>query len=192
MINKENEPDNLGGLDDMLPVEVLKKLNELLELLHQTDFKQHGSVVFNIYEKGSLHVDHVDNQTFNGDACPKSRKTSKEDESLATVRFDPDTPLSALFRENHHKELRQIIDSWRPYLVGDDPGIDALALARFEFDRKQIYSNRVYYDLLDLDAFGALQVSLSDLAHYLADHSNLSSSYATLYRLLKKYRQERV
>ena len=45
--------------------------------------------------------------------------------------------------------------------------------------------------LLDLDALGALQVSLSDLARYLGDHSNLSSSYATLYRLLKKYRQER-
>lgn len=190
MINKENEPDNLGGLGDMLPVEVLKKLNELLELMHQTDFKQHGSVVFNIYEKGSLHVDHVDNQTFNGDACPKSRKTSKEDESLATVRFDPDTPLSALFRENHHEELRQIIDSWRAYLVDDETDTEALVLSHFEFDKDRIYSNKVYRDLCGLDVAGALKVPLSQLAHYLTGHSNLSRSYATLYQQLKYYRSE--
>ena len=58
---KDEDPDNLGGLGDMLPAEVLKKLNELLELLHQADNKQQGSTVINIYEKGSLHVDHVDN-----------------------------------------------------------------------------------------------------------------------------------
>ena len=187
----ENDPDNLGGLGDMLPAEVLKKINQLLELLQQADSKQHGSVAFNIYEKGSLHVDHVDNQTFYGDTCPKPRKTSKGDETPTAELFNADTPLSALFRENHHEELRKVIDSWRPYLIDDDPIINALAISNFEFDKKQIYSNRVYYDLLDLDAVGALQVSLSDLAHYLADHSNLSNSYATLYRLLKKYRQER-
>ena len=38
-----NDPDNLGGLGDLLPAEVLKKLNELLELLHQTGNKQQGS-----------------------------------------------------------------------------------------------------------------------------------------------------
>ena len=43
MNNKENDPDNLGGLGDLLPAEVLKKLNELLELLHQTGNKQQGS-----------------------------------------------------------------------------------------------------------------------------------------------------
>ena len=102
-----------------------------------------------------------------------------------------DTPLSALFRENFHEELRTVIESWRPYLIGDDPDIDALALTRFDFDKKRIYSNRVYYDLLDLDDLGSLQVPLSHLAHYLACHSNLSCSYATLYRQMKKCRQER-
>ena len=53
------------------------------------------------------------------------------------------------------------------------------------------YSNKVYYDLLDLEVVGALQVSLSQLSNYLANHTNLSNSYATLYRQLKKYRQER-
>ena len=65
-----NDPDNLGGLGDMLPAEVLKKLNELLEQLHQAGNKQQGSTVINIYEKGSLHVDHVDNQHFYGNHTP--------------------------------------------------------------------------------------------------------------------------
>ena len=37
----------------------------------------------------------------------------------------------------------------------------------------------------------ARQLGNFALARYLADHSNLSSSYETLYRQLKKYRQER-
>ena len=82
MNNKENDPDNLGGLGDLLPAEVLKKLNELLEQLHQADNKQQGGVVFNIYEKGSLHVDHVDNQYFYGSLSPAP---SRKDEGKGTT-----------------------------------------------------------------------------------------------------------
>ena len=64
------------------------------------------------------------------------------------------------------------------------------AMTRFEFDKERIYSNKVYRDLCELDAHGGLQVSLSQLACYLADHSNLSRSYATLYQQLKNYRNE--
>lgn len=101
-------------------------------------------------------------------------------------------PLSALFREKSHQDLRQKIESWRPYLIDDDRDVDPLSMTCFTFDKKQIYSNRVYYDLLDLEADGALLVSLSQLASYLAIHTNLSSTYTTLYRQLKKYRQERL
>jgi hypothetical protein len=133
----------------------------------------------------------VDNQYLYGDTCPKPKKTTKGEDVSTAERFGKDTPLSSLFRKIRHEELRKVIESWRPYLIGDDTTVDALAITRFEFDKKRIYSNRVYYDLLDLDALGALQVSLSQLACYLADHSNLSSSQATLYRQLKMYRQER-
>ena len=187
----EEVPDNLGGLGEMLPAEVLKKLNELLELMHQTDYTNQGSTVINIYEKGSMHIDRVDNQNFYDDACHKPKKASKSEDPSATKTFNQATPLSALFRENHHEELRKVIDSWRPYLVDDDAAIDALQLSHFVFDKKRIYSNHVYYDLLDLDSAGALQVSLRQLSSYLSDHSNLSNSYATLYRQIKKYRQER-
>jgi hypothetical protein len=194
MNQNEEVPEFLGGLGGMQPAEVLKMLNELLEQLHRKEKDHQGGIVFNIYEKGSLHVDHVDTQNFYGDKWIKAlqNKVVADDQpSAADPVFDKDTPLSALFRENHHEELKTIIESWRPYLIGDDTTVDALAMTHFEFDKKRIYSNRVYYDLLDMDALGALQVSLSQLACYLADHSNLSSSHATLYRQLKKYRQER-
>ena len=193
MNHNEEVPDFLGGLGDMLPADVLKKLNELLEQLHQKEKDHQGSIVLNIYEKGSLHVDHVDNQYLYGDKWVKAlqNKVVTDEPSAANPVFDKDTPLSVLFRDNFHSELRKVIESWRPYLIDDDASVDALAMTRFEFDRKRIYSNRVYYDLLDLDDSGALQVPLSQLASYLADHSNLSQSYDTLYRQLKKYRQER-
>lgn len=185
-----DNPDFLDGLGDMLPADVLKKLNELLARLHQADHTNHGSTVINIYEKGSLHVDHVDNQNFYNDSGLRLPKTPKTEDAPATKTFDQDTPLSALFRDNHHEELRMVIDSWRPYLVDDDAAIDALALNRFEFDKDRIYANRVYRDLCGLDARGALHVSLSQLARYLTGHSNLSRSYATLYQQLKTYRGE--
>ena len=54
--------------------EIVALLNRLLEKLHQADSNHQGSIVLNIYGKGSLHVDHVDTQNFYGDACPKSQK----------------------------------------------------------------------------------------------------------------------
>ena len=191
-MKKRNE-DDLNDQEkhsEELAAEDLKELNYLLERLHQADYKLLGSIDINIYKPGSQRVDHVDNQYFYGDASSKPKKTPKEENASTTERFSKDTPLSALFRKTRHEELRKVIESWRPYLIGDDTTVDALAITHFEFDKKRIYSNRVYYDLLDLDALGALQVSLSQLACYLADHSNLSSSYTALYQQLKHYRQE--
>ena len=172
--------------------EIVALLNRLLEKLHQADSNHQGSIVLNIYEKGSLHVDHVDNQNFYGDKWVKAlqNKVVTDDQPSAAPSFEKDTPLSALFRDNFHGELRKVIESWRPYLVDDDASVDALAMTHFKFDKNRIYSNKVYRDLCELDALGALQVSLSQLARYLADHSNLSRSYATLYQQLKNYRSE--
>ena len=56
MNHNEEVPDFLGGLGDMLPADVLKKLNELLEQLHRKDKDHQGSTVF-IYAPGSQYVD---------------------------------------------------------------------------------------------------------------------------------------
>ena len=54
--HNEEVPDFLGGLGDMLPANVLKMLNELLEQQHRKDKNHQGSTVF-IYAPGSQYVD---------------------------------------------------------------------------------------------------------------------------------------
>ena len=56
MNHNEKVPDFLGGLGDMLPADVLKKVNELLEQMHRRDKDHQGSTVF-IYAPGSQYVD---------------------------------------------------------------------------------------------------------------------------------------
>ena len=56
MNHHEEVPDYLGGLGDMLPADVLKKLNELLEQLHRRGKNHQGSNVF-IYAPGSQYVE---------------------------------------------------------------------------------------------------------------------------------------
>ena len=61
-MNYDNEvPDFLGGLGDMLPADVLKKVIELLEQLRRADKDHQGSTVF-IYAPGSQYVETVQNQ----------------------------------------------------------------------------------------------------------------------------------
>ena len=179
---------NINNGEDFLAL-----LNRLLEGLHQaglTNFGSHLSIVY--VAPGAQHVGTVQNQYLGAHPNPpKGReKRASETEKDTNPPFNADTPLSVLFRESHHEELRQIIESWRPYLKDNETDTKALELSRFQFDKDRIYSNKVYRDLCGLDFQGALQVSLSQLARYLADHSNLSRSYATLYQQLKNYRSE--
>ena len=58
MNNKENDPDNLGGLGDMLPADVLMVLNELLEQLRQAEGNKQGSKIELVYvASGGQHVE---------------------------------------------------------------------------------------------------------------------------------------
>ena len=173
MNHNEEIPDNLGRLGDLLPADVLEKYK--------------GSIVFNIYEKGSLHVDHVDSQNFYGDSSPKPMKGPKQSGESATKPFDTDTPLSALFRENHHEELRKVIESWRPFLTGVTENV--MKLNEFKFDLSRIQPSTVYLDLAQLINQGGLQCSMSVLATYMFSHSNLSRSENALYVQLKRYKK---
>ena len=210
-MNEHNEIPNYQ--DELL------QLNELLERLNQAGYKALGSININIYKPGCQHVDRVETQYIGasppaqaspptplaGERGVDSSETTKglpeekarlgEGGCLRQKRggelpFGADTPLSALFRKNHHEELRKRIESWRPYLKSDAPETDALLMTWFEFDKDRIYANKVYRDLCELDHMGALNNSLSCLARYLAGHSNLSRSYSTLYQQLKLYRSE--
>ena len=170
--------------------EALGLMNRLLEQLHQADGNNKCSIVFNIYEKGSQHIDHVDNQYFYGDKWAKTLQNKEVANSQASAEptFGKDTPPSALFRENFHDELRKVIESWRPFLIDDDPGINALAISHFKFDFTKILAMGVYIDLGRLLGMHPLKDgNMRTLADYLFLHSNLSSSQPTLYAQLRKY-----
>lgn len=173
--------------------EAIGLLNRLLERLHQADLTNFGSHLQIVYvASGGQHVE----TQINMEASPLTKThpnppcLGREEKTLKEKSFDDNTPLSVLFRENHHEELRKVIESWRPYLINDELDKDALVLTHFKFDKKSIHSKEIYVGLLNLANIGALQVSLSQLARYLSDHSNLSNSYTALYQQIKHYRQE--
>lgn len=105
-------------------------------------------------------------------------------------QFPAGTPLSALFRVEYHPELAAMIESWRPFLIDDDPTVDALKLNRFHFDKQRIKAKYVYLDLLKLVNKNALAVPMRILADYLGVHSNLSVSYRALYPYLRSLRKQ--
>jgi hypothetical protein len=180
---KDEDPDNLGGLGDLLPAEVLSKFN--------------GNIVFNIYKSGSQHVDNIQTQIIETLPQPQQKKETlpqplpkgRGENTIKDEPFDDDTPLSALFRENHHEELRKVIESWRPYMVHDLSDMDALQLYHFEFNLAVIRPVSIYMDLVHLVNHDALRPPMSILAAYIFQHSNLSQSKNALYVQLKRYKK---
>ena len=74
---KDEDPDNLGGLGDMLPADVLQKVNELLEQLHWTDHTNQGSKIEFVYvASGGQHVE----TQINIENPPKQPTTNPEKE----------------------------------------------------------------------------------------------------------------
>ena len=123
------DPDNLGGLGDMLPADVLKKLNDLLEQLHRKEKDHQGGIVFNVYSSGSLHVDHVDTQNFYGDACPKPQKEKekgKEDTPTLPAPLGTEQAM-ALWRKA--QAAGWIDDNYQPLLSRTQAALLADAMA---------------------------------------------------------------
>ena len=79
---KDEDPDNLGGLGDLLPAEVLQKVNELLEQLHWTDHTNQGSKIEFVYvASGGQHVDTIQTQnvyTINRQELSKNKYTDQQ------------------------------------------------------------------------------------------------------------------
>ena len=154
-----DNPDFLGGLSDLLPAEVLKKLNLLLELLHQAEGNKQGSTVINIFERGSQHVERVDKQYFYGEgqshqAPPrvgKEAEPGKLPEVLGTEE--------AMRLWQKAQEAGWVNENYQPLLSRTQSALLADAMARklrirekwkvFEtlWNRKNMY--RDYYQALD-------------------------------------------
>ena len=109
--------------------EIVGLLNRLLEMLHQADGNNQGSIVFNVYSSGSMHVDHVDTQNFYGDACPKPQKEKekgKEDTSTLPASLCTEQAM-ALWRKA--QAAGWIDDNYQPLLSRTQAALLADAMA---------------------------------------------------------------
>ena len=111
--------------------EIVGLLNRLLEMLHQADGNNQGSIVLNVYSSGSLHVDHVDTQNFYGDACPKPQKEKEKEKG----KEDTPTLPAALCTEQAMALWRKaqaagwIDDNYQPLLSRTQAALLADAMA---------------------------------------------------------------
>ena len=149
----------LGGLGDMLPADVLKKVNELLERVHRKDKDHQGSIVLNIYEKGSLHVDHVDNQNFYGDKWAKPQKEKGTYDASAMPASLCTEQAMALWRKV--QQAGYVDEHYQPLISRTQSAILAFEMAKrldikekwkvFEtlWNRRNMY--RDYYDGMNQD-----------------------------------------
>ena len=140
--------------------EIVGLLNRLLEKLHQADGNNQGSIVLNIYGKGSLHVDHVDTQNFYGDACPKPTiKQEKGNEDTPTLPASLCTEQAMVLWEKA-RQAGYVDDNYQPLISRTQAALLAYEMARclgikdkwkvFEtlWNRKNMY--RDYYKALNL------------------------------------------
>ena len=164
MNHNEEDPDFLGGLGDMLPADVLKKVNELLEQLHRADKDHHGSTVF-IYAPGSQYVD----KQFNIGAYPRPLPKGKGADGAEASKSLPDVLATdkamALWRKA--QQAGYVDDNYQPLLSRTQAALLADAMAErlgikekwkvFEtlWNRKNMY--RDYYKALNLQQSLAFQ-----------------------------------
>ena len=171
MNQNEEVPDFLGGHGDLLPADVLKMVNELLEQLHRKDKDHQGGIVFNVYSSGSLHVDHVDTQNFYGDACPKPQKEKgKEDTPTLPPLLRTD---KAMVLWQKAQDAGYVNANYQPLISRTQAALLADAIAErlgikekwkvFEglWNRKNMY--RDYYKALNLQQSLAFQDEIKKL-----------------------------
>lgn len=106
---------------------------------------------------------------------------------IRKIIITADTPLSALIRKDQHNELEVIINMWRKHLINDDETVGALSLRHFEFDFTSIRPGTIYRSLAQLVGHDALSTWLTELARYMATHSNLPDKWESVYRQIYRF-----
>ena len=127
MNHNEEIPDFPGGLGDMLPAEVLKMVNELLEQLHRKDKDHQGSPVF-IYAPGSQYVDKQINIGTYPQPLPKGKgvDSSKESKSLPEVLATDE----AMILWQKAQQAGYVDDHYQPILSRTQAALLADAMAQ--------------------------------------------------------------
>jgi len=158
MNHNEEVPDFLGGLDDMLPANVLKKLNELLEQQHRKDKNHQGSTVF-IYAPGSQYVERQINLT----SPPTPLRMARGVDSAEASKSLPDVLATdkAMVLWKKTQAAGWIDANYQPLLSRTQAALLADAMAKkleikdkwktFEllWNRRNMY--RDYYDAMNQD-----------------------------------------
>lgn len=159
----EDNPNYLEGLGDLLNTEILNKLNCLLERLHLLEdekmkkLKNEKGIEINIYEKGSWHVDNIENQHFHGEKW--AEQPTAEDTILPAL---PDvlSTEEAMAVWEKVQAAGYVNDNYQPMISRTQSALLANAMAErlgihdkwkvFEtlWNRKNMY--RDYYKALNL------------------------------------------
>ena len=165
-INQE-VPDFLGGLGDMLPADVLKVVNELMEQLHRKDKDHQGSTVF-IYAPGSQYVDKQFNfgKTLPSPPCvEREKEPSSLPEVLATDK--------AMILWKKAQKAGYVDENYQPLISRTQAALLADAMAKrlgikekwkvFEtlWKRKNMY--RDYYEAMNQGQSLKFQDTLKEL-----------------------------
>ena len=142
----------------------------LLERLHQADFTNQGSKIEFVYvASGGQHVDHVENQYFYGDTCPKKQKDVLEPLNLPP-QLSTDQAM-ALWEKV--QRAGYVDDNYQPLISRTQSALLADAIAErlgirekgkvFEtlWNRKNMY--RDYYKALNLQQSLAFQDEIKKL-----------------------------
>ena len=175
MNHNEEIPDFLGGLGDMLPADVLKKVNELLEQLHRKDKDHQGSTVF-IYAPGSQYVDKqfiIGDKVYPGapSVVSDQRSSGKFDGTRELPEVLATDKAMALWRKA--QQAGYVDDHYQPLLSRTQSALLADAMAErlgikekwkvFEalWNRKNMY--RDYYKALNLQQSLAFQDEIKKL-----------------------------
>ena len=165
---KDEDPDNLDGLGGMLPAEVLKMLNELLEQQHRTGHINHGSKIEIVYvASGGQHVETQINLAPPGPS--KERKKEAEPPALP----DALSTEEAMALWEKVQETGYVDSNYQPLISRTQSALLADAMAErlgirekwkvFEvlWNRKNMY--RDYYKALDLQQSLAFQDEIKKL-----------------------------
>ena len=157
-----DDPNHLEGLGNMLHAEDLKKLNHLLEQLpflelgKMKDSNNEKRIEINIYEKGSWHVDNVENQHFHGEKWEEQPKA----ENTIPVLPDVLSTEEAMAVWEKVQAAGYVNDNYQPLISSTQSALLADAMAKqlgisekwkvFEalWNRKNMY--RDYYKALNL------------------------------------------
>ena len=157
-MNNIEVPDFLGGLGELLPADVLKKVNELLEQQHRKDKNHQGSTVF-IYAPGSQYVERQINLT----SPPTPLRMARGVDSAEASKSLPDVLVTdeamALWKKT--QAAGWIDANYQPLLSRTQAALLADAMAKkleikdkwktFEllWNRRNMY--RDYYDAMNQD-----------------------------------------